>query len=341
MKQVFDLRINMGKGKAKKASSQKMIFMGTGDYGGAILSALLLHDYQIAAVITRPDRKGGRKGKGGKRTTIFNAVKDVAINKSIKLLQPEKIDDDFIKEFKSLSPNIVVVASYGRILPKAFLDTADIGFVNVHASLLPKYRGASPIQNAILFGEEETGTTIMHMDDGMDTGDIIAQEVLSIDKSDTSGTLFPKMAQHGADLLITTLPHYLENPDDTTPQKNSNATLCQLIEREDGHVQWSEPVTDIFNRFKALSPWPGLFGFWYKNETDIVRIKFLDIEPVIQTQKEESVLLGEVYMTNSQVCVRTRNGCVILKTVQMEGRKEMDATNFIKGNPDFIGTRLH
>lgn len=340
MKQVFDLRKNMGKRNKKAKGSPTMIFMGTGDYGGAILSALLLHDQQIAAVVTRPDRKGGRKGKSGKRTTIFNAVKDVAVSKNIKLLQPERITDDIIKEFKSIGPVVVIVASYGRILPKELLDTAEKGFVNVHGSLLPKHRGASPIQNAILSGEKETGTTIMQMDDGMDTGAIITQATLPIDDSDTSGTLFPKMAQHGADLLVESLPAYLKDPEKVTPQKNSEATLCQLIEREDGHIQWNEPAQDIYNRFRALSPWPGIFGFWKKNETDIVRIKFLDIAPILDVEKDD-VILGEVYKYGTELCVRTRRGCIIIKTIQMEGKKEMDADTFIKGNPDFVGARLH
>jgi len=339
MKQVFDLRINMGKDRKNKEGANSIIFMGTGDYGGAILSALLLHDYQIAAVVTRPDRKGGRKGKSGKRTTIFNAVKDIAVSKNIELLQPESITDEIIQNFTTINPQTVIVASYGRILPEELLETAAYGFVNVHGSLLPKYRGASPIQNAILTGETETGTTIMKMDTGMDTGDIIAQSSITIESSDTSGTLFPKMAQHGADLLIETLPKYIEDADKTTPQDGSKATLCQLIEREDGHIQWSESSQEIYSRFRALAPWPGIFSFWKKNETDILRVKFLAIEPILDVKKE-GVILGEVYKYGTEICVRTRKGCIILKTIQLEGKKEMDITTFVNGNKDFIGARL-
>lgn len=339
MKQVFDLRRNMGKNRKKDDSSTALIFMGTGDYGGAILSALLLHDYTITAIVTRPDRKGGRKGKSGKRTMIFNPVKDIALSKGIELLQPERIENDMIDTFNTINPHAVIVASYGRILPEALLSTAAYGFINVHGSLLPKYRGASPIQNAILSSESETGTTIMQMDTGMDTGGIIAQATIPIDPTDTSGTLFPKMAQHGADLLIESLPQYFEDPEQVTPQDNAAASLCQLIEREDGHVQWSESAQEIYDRFRALAPWPGIFSFWKKNETDILRVKFLAIEPILEVKKE-GVILGEVYQYGTEVCVRTRKGCIILKSVQLEGKKELDITTFINGNPDFIGARL-
>lgn len=339
MKQVFDLRINMGKDRKNNDGANAIIFMGTGDYGGAILSALLLHDQSVAAVVTRPDRKGGRKGKSGKRTTIFNAVKDIALSKNLELLQPERIDDDVIKIFGDLNPYVVIVASYGRILPEALLATAANGFVNVHGSLLPKYRGASPIQNAILYGEKETGTTIMQMDTGMDTGDIIAQASLPIDETDTSGTLFPKMAQHGADLLIEALPKYLDDPGNVSAQDSSQATLCQLIEREDGHVQWNEPAEDIYNRFRALAPWPGIFSFWKKNETDILRVKFLSVSPIFDVKNNDAIL-GEVYKYGTEICVRTRKGCIILKTIQLEGKKEMDIATFVNGNPDFVGARL-
>lgn len=339
MKQVSNLHINMNKNRKKNNGTNPIIFMGTGDYGGTILTALLLHNQSIAAVVTRPDRKGGRKGKSDKRTTIFNAVKDIAISKNIELLQPERITDDVIKTFNDINPHVVIVASYGRILPEKLLTTSVNGFVNVHGSLLPKYRGASPIQNAILAGEQETGTTIMQMDTGMDTGDIIAQTSMSIKETDTSGTLFPKMAQHGANLLVKTLPKYLDDPNNVSAQDNSQATLCQLIEREDGHVQWNESSQDIYNRFRALAPWPGIFSFWKKNETDIMRVKFLSILPIIDVKNDDAIL-GEVFKYDTEICVHTRKGCIILKTVQLEGKKEMDIVTFINGNPDFVGARL-
>jgi len=307
--------------------------MGTSDFAKDILEALIKEDYNIVGVFTKPDAKIGRKQELNE-----SPVKKIALEKNIPFFQPEKFNEDAISEFKKLKPDLVIVAAYGKLLPQKVLDTPGFGCVNIHPSLLPKFRGPSPIQNALLCGEEETGTTIMLMDAGMDTGDILMQKKIQIDANDTAETLSQKISILSIQTLLMTIPAWIERKIESIAQDNTQATLCQLIEREDGRIIWEKDAQEIYNQFRALYPWPGIFTFWKNNET-IMRLKLSKI----RLQKRNPALhyeTGEIFEIGESIGVLTANGVIILEEIQPEGKKNMSAQDFINGYPKFIGSSL-
>ncbi len=308
----------------------RMVFMGTPELSRELLATLVEAGYNLVGVVTKPDTKVGRE-----QTLMASPVKQLAEAKGIPVLTPVKLNADFQKEFSLLKPDLVVVAAYGKILPEALLALPGLGCINVHYSLLPRFRGASPIQNALLFGDTETGVTLMKMDAGLDTGDIIATQKIAIDPDDTTATLTPKLNAVAQGLLIKTLPLWIKQKISSVPQKHEEAVLCQLIERADGKVEWSESAQTIYNRFRAFDPWPGIFTYW-KKEDSFTRIKLIDIRlhlaPI--TQKYS---LGEVFQLADVIGVQTGDGVIILRTIQAEGKNKMALADFVRGNPEFIG----
>ena len=312
----------------------RTVFMGTSELSENILAAMLEAQYNIVGVFTKPDTKIGRK-----QELASPAVKLLAEKNSLPIFQPNKFDLETIAAFKDLKPDLVVVAAYGKILPETVLTVPGFGCINVHVSLLPKYRGPSPIQNAILAGETETGVTIMLMDKGVDTGDILFQEKLEIKPNDDSAILFEKLSKLGAKALLKTVPLWIERKIEAKSQDNSLATFCQLIEREDGHIFWTDDAQAIFNRYRALTPWPGIFSYW-KNEGEITRLKLLKIA-LQKTSPEQKHLEGEVFELGEDIGVQTIEGIIILKEIQKEGKKATDIKSFINGHPKFIGSILY
>lgn len=308
----------------------RTVFMGTPVFASVILRELITKQYDLVAVYTQPDKPVGRK-----REIEESPVKVIARSHNLPVEQPARFDEASIETLKGYKPDLIVVAAYGRLLPEKVLNVPGFGCVNVHASLLPKFRGASPIQNALLQGDTETGVTIMLMDKGMDTGAILAQRSLAIDARDTTLTLSEKLSFLGAQLLTETLPSWIERTIEPTPQNNEQATLCQLIEREDGHIFWTEDAETIFNRFRALYPWPGIFGFW-RQDDQLSRIKFKKIS-YQKMNSQSSHRLGEVFELGEKVGVQTASGVIFLETVHLEGKIEMSIQNFVKGYPQFIG----
>lgn len=312
----------------------RVVFMGTPKFGAAILSGLIEAKYHIVGVVTRPDRPVGRD-----QTTEKSPVKLLAETHELPLIQPERLDAEALKQLKNWKPDLIVVAAYGRILPESLLELPGFGCVNVHTSLLPRWRGASPIQNALLAGDTETGVTIMLLDKGMDTGDIIAKRSLSIDPHERADTLTEKLTDLGTTLLLETLPLWVKRKVTATPQPNEGVTLCQLIEREDGRVFWDMSATEIYNRFRGLYPWPGLFTFWQRGEDDLVRIKLHDIEfQKLNPGSERKI--GEVFEIGEDIGVQTGEGVILLKTVQLEGKTATPIRQLLQGNPTFIGSLL-
>jgi len=237
-------------------SKLSLVFMGTSELSEVILESLL-KKYNVIGVFTKPDTKIGREHEDSSPL-----VKKLAESHKIPVFQPIKFNDEAVENLKKLNPDIVIVAAYGKIIPQAALDIPKLGFINVHVSLLPKYRGPSPIQNALINGETETGVTVMLMDKGVDTGDILAQEKLPINPEDTTGTLMEKFSLAGANLLLKTIPLWANGKIKPQPQNHSLSTFCQLIEREDGHIYWTSDVQSIYNLYRALTPWPGIFSYW-------------------------------------------------------------------------------
>jgi methionyl-tRNA formyltransferase len=311
----------------------RVVFMGTSDLSHTILQSLIDTEYNVVGIFTKPDTKVGRK-----QEIAEPLVKKLATEHNIPVFQPLRFNDDTISELKELKPDLVIVAAYGKIIPKSALTIPGFGFINVHVSLLPKYRGPSPIQNALLAGETQTGITIMLMNEGVDTGDILAQEVVAIEKDDTTGILMEKLAQKGAGLLAETILPWIERKIEPKPQNHSEATLCQLIEREDGKIYWADDAQNIYNRYRALTPWPGIFTYW-KNDSEMIRLKLQSIG-IQKMSPLEKHLSGEVFILGSDIGVQTEDGVIILKEVQREGKKTITIKEFINGYPNFIGSVL-
>jgi methionyl-tRNA formyltransferase len=235
----------------------KIIFMGTPDFSVPSLKTIFSEEYELIGVVTQPDRPRGR----GKRL-LPSPVKKWALEKGINIYQPLRArDEEFITQIEDLAPDLIVTAAYGQILPKKILDIPPLGCINVHASLLPKYRGASPIQQAILDGETKTGITIMYMDEGMDTGDIILQKETPIHPDENSGDLHDRLADLGAKALRESLKLFTVEKPVGIPQAHEDATYCQKIDKAMGRINWGMNIDRIRNHIRALTPWPGAYTY--------------------------------------------------------------------------------
>lgn len=307
--------------------------MGTPLFAKEILDALIKNGYNIVAVFTRPDAPKGRKQELAK-----SPVKELAEANKIPVYQPQTLDEKTVEGIEELKPDIIVAAAYGKILPRKILNIPGFGCLNIHISLLPKFRGPSPIQNALLAGEKETGATIFLMNEGIDTGDILSREKIKISADDTAESLSQKLSRLGAELLLKTLPLWVERKINPQKQDDSQTSLCQLIEREDGHIIWEEESKNIYNKFRAFYPWPGIFSFWENNGT-LERIKFIKIS----LEREDSPTArraGEIFQAGDKIAVQALKGVIIIEEIQPEGKKPMAAKDFIIGHPNFIGSVL-
>lgn len=315
-----------------KEANLSVVFMGTSELSAAILESLI-KKYHVIGIFTKPDTKVGRQHE-----EVSPLVKRLAEIHRIPVFQPDKFNDEAIRKLKELNPEMAVVAAYGKIIPESALNIPSFGFINVHASLLPKYRGPSPIQNSLINGETETGVTIMLMDKGVDTGDILAQEKMAISPEDNTKTLMEKFSLLGSDLLLKTISQWTKGKIKQQPQDNKNATSCKLIEREDGHINWNEDAKSIYNRYRALTPWPGIFSYW-KNDSKNVRVKLISIslqeKNVLEKYRE-----GEVFRIGNDIAVQSAGGIILIKEIQQEGKNKMKIEEFANGKPGFIGSIL-
>lgn len=298
--------------------------MGTPDFAVPSLKALKEAGYQIPLVITQPDRPAGR----GKRLKP-PPVKVEAQKLGLKVLQPEKVkDNEELKEvLKELSPDLIVVAAYGKILPQWLLELPKYGVINVHASLLPKYRGASPIQAALLNGERETGVTIMKVIPELDAGDILSQRVVEIGQEDDAQTLHDKLAKVGAELLVETIPKFIRGEIEPRPQEASKATYCPKITKEMGRIDWERGAKEIFNMVRAFTPWPGAFTY-YKGKM----VKLTKVRPTEGEGKP-----GEIIEAGKRLVVATGKGAVEVLKIKPEGRKEISGEEFVRGYRPKVG----
>jgi methionyl-tRNA formyltransferase len=299
----------------------KIIFMGTTELSCVSLEKLA-GKFSVAAVVTQPDKPKGRELK-----LQFSPVKILAEKLKLLVLHPLKARDvKFISELRELKPDLIVVVAYGQILPQTILDLPKFGCMNVHTSLLPKYRGASPIQSAILNGEIETGVTIMKMDAGLDTGEIISQARTLILPEDNSQTLHDRLAQLGAELLAETIPDYIAGKISPQPQPTEGANYAAKIKREDGKIDWNEPAEKILNRLRAFTPWPGAFTF-------------LPVQPKPQLLKiwkaeivERSGATGEILSADrSGIVVACGQNALRILELQREGGKRLTVDQFLIG----------
>ncbi len=308
--------------------AQRIMFMGTPSFAVPCLQALVGH-YEIVAVVTQPDRPA-RRG----RRIVASAVKKAALAYDLPLMQPESLrQEEVIAEIRELQPQVIVVAAYGQILRPQVLSIPPSGVINVHPSLLPKYRGASPIAGALLAGEEKTGVTIMLMDEGMDTGPILAQISIKIRPEDTTGSLVERLARMGADLLLETLPRWLEGQIKPQPQDNARATYTKPIAKKDGLIDWSLPAVEIWGRVRAFDPWPGAHTWWRGK-----LFKVLASRPLPEWAGKGKP--GQVLDLSAGVAVATGQGALLLQEVQLAGRRAIGIQDFVRGQRDFIGSLL-
>jgi methionyl-tRNA formyltransferase len=286
---------------------------------------------EIIGVVTQPDRP---KGRG--LTLLPSPIKTAALNRSLPIYQPERIRKEpvFIQTLTDLAPDLIVVVAFGQILPEAVLKIPSLGCINVHASLLPKYRGAAPIQWAVMKGEEETGVTTMQMDAGMDTGPILLQSSLMINPNETAAALSPRLAQAGADLLIQTVEKLKEGMLVPIPQDSTQATLAPLLKKEDGKIQWEEGASSIFNRWRGVTPWPGAATYY---EGERWKINTLRIGGREGKEGSPGEILG---LSEIGLEVATGMGYIIVERLQPEGGRVMTPREYAAGHPIRIGSVL-
>ncbi|MDP2952138.1 MAG: methionyl-tRNA formyltransferase [Chloroflexota bacterium] len=305
---------------------ERVIFMGTPQFAVPSLERLR-EEYEVAAVVTRPDKVAGRG-----RKISFAPVKEVALAWGIPVMQPRSLKEkEVVTSLLELEPQVIVVAAYGLILPPEVLVIPPFGCLNVHASLLPKYRGASPVAGALLAGEEETGITIILMDEGMDTGPILAQAQLPIAPEDNRGSLTEKLAYRGADLLLETLPRWLKGEITPQPQEDDKATYTKMLKKEDGLIDWSKSSVEIWRRVRAYNPWPGAYTEFEGRTLKILRARRIGGE------RGEP---GLVVATKEGAAVVTGEGLLALEEVQLAGKRAMGITEFLRGQRGIVGSRL-
>lgn len=295
--------------------------MGTPEFAAPSLKALIGAGEDVAAVVTQPDKPKGR----GKQLTP-PPVKELALKYNIPVLQPEKIRDEaFINIIQKLRPDIIVVIAYGKILPKAILDIPPKGCINVHASLLPKYRGAAPINWAIINGEKETGITTMLMDEGMDTGDILLTERVEIQDNDTTDSVYEKLKDIGANLLIKTISGLKKGTIQPIDQDDSHATYAPMLKKEDGRIDWAIKPEEIRNLIRGMYPWPGAYTRWEGKQLKIFKAQVASEERI---SEEPGVIIKT---STDGIYVATSAGILLITELQPENKSKMSASEFIKG----------
>jgi methionyl-tRNA formyltransferase len=307
----------------------RIVFMGTPDFAVPSLEALLKTNDQVVGIVTQPDRP---KGRG--QVLASSPVKVVAQRERIPILQPTKMKDTlFLATLSGWKPDYIAVAAFGRILPPAILSLPPLGCINVHGSLLPKYRGAGPIQWALINGERETGITTMMMDEGMDTGAILLQESIPITPEDTAGSLSVRLASLGGRLLVQTLAQLTDGSLIPRPQDHSQATLAPLLKKEDGMIDWTLPATAIANRIRGLTPWPGAYAFANTERWTICRALALS-EPTTGAPGEVTAIQKDA------IRVATGQGILAISEIQPANGRRMPVGQYLAGHPLKVGIRL-
>ena len=305
----------------------RIVYMGTPPFAVPPLQSLITAGHNVVGVVTRIDKPAGR----GKVLTP-PAVKIAAVQSEVPVFQPKRIrEPESVAAIRAMGPDVIVVAAYGQILPREVLALPKYGCVNIHASLLPAYRGAAPINWAIINGEARTGITIMQMDEGMDTGGILAQESIPIGPDDTAGDLTAKLSEQGSRLIIDILARLESGGLTAVPQDNSKATMAPLLKKEDGQVDWTMSAKKIHDRVRGLSPWPGGYS-WLEGKL----VKILRTE-AIEGVSEPGVLSGN---GKDDLAVGTGHGLLRLLSIQPEGKKPMSTPEFLRGHRGAVGKKF-
>lgn len=308
----------------------KIIFMGTPDFARDSLEAVYNAGYEIIGVVTNPDRP---KGRGMKM--IPSSVKEFALEKELKIYQPEKVKNniEFIDEIKSLNPDVICVVAYGKILPEEILNIPKLGCINVHGSLLPKYRGAAPIQWAILNGDKETGVTTMYMDKGMDTGDMILKEKVTIGEDETTGELWDRLSKIGGELLVKTLEQ-IEDRTAPREKQGEDYTMAPMLNKDMAKIDWeNKSAIEVKNLVRGLNPIMGVYTFWNGKKIKFWKVDIAK-ENEIMVDNLETLKNGTVVVSNPKdgLYIKTKKGIIKVLEIQGENAKRMPIGDFLRGN---------
>lgn len=295
----------------------KILYMGTPYFAANVLEKLLESDYEIIGVVTQPDRRVGRKG-----IITPSKVKEVALKNNLKIYQPNTIKDAY-DDFKDLEFDLIITCAYGQFIPTKILNLAKVDTLNVHASLLPKYRGGAPIHYALLNGDNESGVSIMRMVKEMDAGPVFAKDSLNILKEDNLESLTNKLSNLGASLLLKTLPSIISKVLIPKPQNESLATFSPNIKREEEKIDWNRKTLEVFNQIRAFSPEPGAYSTLENNS-----IKFYSSEIVEYSGSEE---VGSIIIKGERLLIKTLDGALSILEIQQAGKKKMDIGSFLRG----------
>lgn len=306
----------------------KTIFIGTAEFGLPAFKALINDsDFEIVLTITQPDKPIGRK-----QTIASSPIKIAAEKNNITVLQPEYILG--IKEkISRLLPDLIIVAAYAQIIPEEILNLPKYGCLNLHASLLPKYRGAAIIQAAILNGDDKTGLTVIKMDKGLDTGPILAQTTVNINNEDTAGTLYNKLSEASAGFLIDTIKKYLAGKIAPKEQNSSQASYAKELTKSDGLIDWPKPALNLEKFIRAMNPWPMAWTWWEGKQVKIIRAQSQIIEI-------NSYRPGKTFKYNNGLAVQCGKDALIIKDLQLEGKNALTSEEFLRGHENFIGSIL-
>ncbi len=301
--------------------------MGTPDFAVPSLQALLDHpQIEVIGVVTQPDRAAGRG-----RAVQVSPVKELALAHGLAVQQPQRLrDPEAFAALAALQPELIVVAAFGQILRPQVLELPRHGCLNVHASLLPRWRGAAPVAAALLAGDALTGSTIMRLDAGMDTGPLLAQAAEVIRTEDTAASLSARLARQGADLLAAILPCYLAGQLPARPQDHEQAALCRPLQKEQARIDWTLPAAQIERMTRAYDPWPGAFTFWAGQHLKIGAARVVAGEAAP----------GQVVAWEDRAAVGTGAGLLILDRLQLAGKRMLDSAEFLRGRPDFLAAHL-
>lgn len=308
----------------------KIVFMGTPDFAEKSLEAVYNAGHEILAVVTNPDRP---KGRGMKM--VASPVKEFAVSKDLKIYQPEKVrkNVEFIEEIKKIEPDVICVVAYGKILPKEILEIPKFGCINVHGSLLPKYRGAAPIQWAVINGEKVTGVTTMYMDVGMDTGDMILKEETEIVPDETTGELWDRLAQIGADLLVKTLEQ-IENKTAPRIPQGEDFSMAPMLDKEMSKIDWeSKTAQEIKNLVRGLNPIMGTYSYLNGKKIKIWKVDV--VEANSEDTKNGTVLKSD---SKDGLYIKAKDGVIKVLEIQGENAKRMNVQDFLRGNQIEVGS---
>ena len=311
----------------------RTIFIGTPDFGIPALEALINSDkFELIAVVTQPD-----KPKGRKQILTPPPVKEIALKNGIQVLQPQKINND-ITEIQNLQPDIIIVAAYAQIISQAILDIPKYGCINIHGSLLPKYRGAACIQGAILDGETETGITIMKMDAGLDTGNIIKKFPIPIRENDTTESVFDKLSNLGGEIIVPTLIEFIAGEITLEKQNENEASYVKMIKKEDGKINWNKNADKNERLVRAMYSWPGAYTQLKINNEKLQIIKILEVSPEIINSSDKKV--GEIFVHDGKIAVQCGENALVINQLQMAGKKPLSSEEFLRGHQDIVGKKF-